>query len=112
MFVFLISSKGGIGSLSPISEQVFRRLSMVAQKMQTLVPHFAGMNPKAFRKFDANARFPSRQRRENNLIDGRLVSEYLNLDVTTQQQIARQIGMKREQVIQAILAAHTAANVL
>jgi cleavage and polyadenylation specificity factor subunit 1 len=103
---------GGIGALSPISEQVFRRLTMISHKMQTLIPHFAGLNPKAFRKFDANYRFPSRQRRENNLIDGRLVSEYLNLEVSVQQQIARQIGMKREQVIQTIHVAHLTSNVL
>ena len=57
------TTSGGIGTVVPISELVFRRLSMLAHKLQTTIPHFSGLNPKAYRKFKPNYRFPSRQRR-------------------------------------------------
>ena len=97
------TTSGGIGTVFPIPEQVFRRLSMIAHKLQTIVPHFSGLNPKAYRKFKPNYRFPSRQRRDNNMIDGRLVRQFLDLDLSLQSQIARQVGMVREDLVNTIL---------
>ena len=102
---------GGIGSLAPVSEQAFRRLAMVGHKMVTGLQHFAGLNPKAFRHYKSIYRLPTRQTSRDTVIDGRLVEQYLQLDVLTQHKIAGEVGMKRETVIQAIEQAQSMSKV-
>ena len=40
---------GGVGLLLPMQEKTYRRLLMLQNALNTLLPHHAGLNPKAFR---------------------------------------------------------------
>lgn len=40
---------GGIGLLLPMQEKTYRRLLMLQNALNTMLPHHAGLNPKAFR---------------------------------------------------------------
>lgn len=40
---------GGIGLLLPMQEKTYRRLLMLQNALTTMLPHHAGLNPKAFR---------------------------------------------------------------
>lgn len=42
---------GGVGYMLPVSEKVYRRLLMLQNLLVTNLPHYAGLNPKAFRYF-------------------------------------------------------------
>lgn len=40
---------GGIGLLLPMQEKTYRRLLMLQNALSTMLPHHAGLNPRAFR---------------------------------------------------------------
>lgn len=40
---------GGIGLLLPMQEKTYRRLLMLQNALTTMLPHHAGLNPRAFR---------------------------------------------------------------
>lgn len=40
---------GGVGLLLPMQEKTYRRLLMLQNALNTMLPHHAGLNPKAFR---------------------------------------------------------------
>lgn len=40
---------GGMGLLLPMQEKTYRRLLMLQNALNTMLPHHAGLNPKAFR---------------------------------------------------------------
>lgn len=40
---------GGVGLLLPMQEKTYRRLLMLQNALTTMLPHHAGLNPKAFR---------------------------------------------------------------
>jgi len=40
---------GSLDALLPLSEKSFRRLQYLQRKLNTFVPHHAGLNPRAFR---------------------------------------------------------------
>lgn len=43
------TSDGGLGCVCPVDELVFKRLHALQTKMINALPHFAGLNPKAWR---------------------------------------------------------------
>lgn len=40
---------GGVGLLLPMQEKTYRRLLMLQNALNVMLPHHAGLNPKAFR---------------------------------------------------------------
>ncbi|XP_010785500.1 cleavage and polyadenylation specificity factor subunit 1-like [Notothenia coriiceps] len=40
---------GGVGMLLPMQEKTYRRLLMLQNALNSMLPHHAGLNPKAFR---------------------------------------------------------------
>lgn len=40
---------GGLGLLLPMQEKTYRRLLMLQNALTTMLPHHAGLNPRAFR---------------------------------------------------------------
>lgn len=48
-FVPTATLDGGIGMLLPMQEKTYRRLLMLQNALNTMLPHHAGLNPKAFR---------------------------------------------------------------
>ena len=47
--LYLGTLDGGIGFVLPVPEKTFRRLHMVQNMLIHCMPHYAGLNPKAFR---------------------------------------------------------------
>jgi|SRR6218665_978149 len=47
--ICLASLDGSIGFLLPIPEKTYRRLLMLQNTLNSLLPHLAGLNPKAYR---------------------------------------------------------------
>lgn len=47
--VFFASREGSVGYVAPVTENVFRRLQALQNKLVTAVAHPAGLNPKAYR---------------------------------------------------------------
>lgn len=45
----LATLDGGIGLLLPMQEKTYRRLLMLQNALTTMLPHHAGLNPRAFR---------------------------------------------------------------
>ena len=87
---FFGSREGSLGFVLPIDEDIFRRLSMLSKKLQTAVPHFAGLNPKAYRTYQP--RFKTPQRHRPNILDGHLLAWFLLLPKRQQSIIALSIG--------------------
>ncbi len=46
---------GGVGLLLPMQEKTYRRLLMLQNALNTMLPHHAGLNPKAFRFVSASS---------------------------------------------------------
>jgi len=95
--------EGSLGSLVPLSEQVFRRLFALQAAMSSspLVPRSAGLNPRAFRM--ARYRSPLQRQRQRNISDGSLLWSYLTLDAVSQRELARLIGTTPETIYQDLL---------
>ncbi|CAM8968382.1 unnamed protein product [Rhodiola kirilowii] len=47
---------GSIGCIAPLDEITFRRLQTLQKKLVDVVPHVAGLNPRAFRQFCSNGK--------------------------------------------------------
>eukprot|EP01083_Nonionella_stella_P062421 162286_1 len=101
----LISFAGtSIGSLvyfCPIDKDIYLRLNTLFQQMTFGVEHYAGQNPRAFRKFRA----PDKDNRPlvKRIVDGELLKRFLDLNVVQQKKLARYIGSKPEQIIDNLL---------
>ena len=49
LYIFLATLDGAIGYVIPITEKTFRRLFMLQNALNAMVPQIASLNPKAFR---------------------------------------------------------------
>lgn len=93
--VFVTTSGGGIGVLSPLDEASFRRLSFLQQKLVGGVQHTAGLNPRAYRAHHAGA-ISSRELKR--VLDGTLLRRFATLDAAVQDKLAHQIGTTPRQL--------------
>ena len=91
---------GGLGCLVPIPEKVYRRMIMLQLKMNSGLSHLAGLNPKAFRKFRTHHQYLYNPRK--NILDGNLLSQYLQLSVKQKTDFAKQIGTSPRQVLDTL----------
>uniref|UniRef100_A0A8C3AP15 Cleavage and polyadenylation specificity factor subunit 1 n=1 Tax=Cyclopterus lumpus TaxID=8103 RepID=A0A8C3AP15_CYCLU len=57
---------GGVGMLLPMQEKTYRRLLMLQNALNSMLPHHAGLNPKAFRSASAPPT-PTPRRRDQSL---------------------------------------------
>ncbi|MEQ2162148.1 Cleavage and polyadenylation specificity factor subunit 1 [Goodea atripinnis] len=85
---------GGIGMLLPMPEKTYRRLLMLQNALNTLLPHHAGLNPKAFRMMHCDRR--SLQNAVRNVLDGELLSKYLYLSTMERSELAKKIGTTQD----------------
>ncbi|RXM98476.1 Cleavage and polyadenylation specificity factor subunit 1 [Acipenser ruthenus] len=81
---------GGIGLLLPMQEKTYRRLLMLQNALNTMIPHHAGLNPKAFRMNHCDRR--SLQNAVRNVLDGELLNKYLYLSTMERSELAKKIG--------------------
>jgi cleavage and polyadenylation specificity factor subunit 1 len=87
---------GSLGYVIPVSEKTFRRLFILQNTICVMKPHYAGLNPKAYRLLRG-------QRKElcnpqKNILDGDLLFEYFNMSYMERNDIAKKIKTNTEQV--------------
>uniref|UniRef100_A0A671STE8 Cleavage and polyadenylation specificity factor subunit 1-like n=1 Tax=Sinocyclocheilus anshuiensis TaxID=1608454 RepID=A0A671STE8_9TELE len=81
---------GGVGLLLPMQEKTYRRLLMLQNALTTMLPHHAGLNPKAFRMLHCDRR--TLQNAVRNILDGELLNKYLYLSTMERSELAKKIG--------------------
>ncbi|KAM9386109.1 cleavage and polyadenylation specificity factor subunit 1 isoform 2-T2 [Pholidichthys leucotaenia] len=92
---------GGIGLLLPMQEKTYRRLLMLQNALTTMLPHHAGLNPKAFRMLHSDRR--SLQNAVRNILDGELLNKYLYLSTMERSELAKKIGTTQDIILDDLL---------
>uniref|UniRef100_A0A3P9PR20 Cleavage and polyadenylation specificity factor subunit 1 n=1 Tax=Poecilia reticulata TaxID=8081 RepID=A0A3P9PR20_POERE len=92
---------GGIGLLLPMPEKTYRRLLMLQNALNSLLPHHAGLNPKAFRMMHCDRR--SLQNAVRNVLDGELLSKYVYLSTMERSELAKKIGTTQDIIMDDLL---------
>ena len=87
-------------------EQVYRRLLMLQNKMNSFLKHRAGLNPKGNRAYFATG--VDLSQRGNALMDGALLMQYVGLDRSLQEQLAKGIGATVDVVLDDLLSTQLA----
>ncbi|KAI1901642.1 hypothetical protein AGOR_G00036500 [Albula goreensis] len=92
---------GGIGFLLPMQEKTYRRLLMLQNALTTMLPHHAGLNPKAFRMLHTDRR--TLQNAVRNILDGELLNKYLYLSTMERSELAKKIGTTADIILDDLL---------
>ncbi|CAG0879128.1 unnamed protein product [Cyprideis torosa] len=98
---YLATCDGNIGSVLPLPEKTYRRLSMLMSFLNHFIAHPAGLNPKGTRTFASthNTLFhPVR-----NILDGDLVFRFLSLPVREKKYVADRIGLHVNDIVGDLL---------
>ncbi|CAL5185052.1 unnamed protein product [Lathyrus oleraceus] len=88
---------GSIGCIAPLDEITFRRLQSLQRKLVDAVPHVAGLNPRAFRRFHSNGK--AHRPGPDSIVDCELLCHYEMLQLEEQLEIAHQVGTTRSQIL-------------
>ncbi|KAF8633074.1 hypothetical protein AX15_001523 [Amanita polypyramis BW_CC] len=90
------SPDGSLSSLTPVDETAFKRLQLLQGQLTRNMQHVAGLNPKAFRimRNDKMSKPLSK-----GILDGNLLRYFEALPITRQQEITKEIGIDRREVI-------------
>jgi hypothetical protein len=94
---FYSALDGSIGFIKPIGKDIYNSLFMLCEFIYNHFPFNAGLNPKSFFRCDY-----INKKEKSNILDFDLLKLYLDLPVTTQTIIAKNIGLKREDLIRLI----------
>ncbi|XP_060948434.1 cleavage and polyadenylation specificity factor subunit 1 isoform X2 [Limanda limanda] len=92
---------GGVGLLLPMQEKTYRRLLMLQNALNTMLPHHAGLNPKAFRMLHSDRR--NLQNTVRNILDGELLNKYLYLSTMERSELAKKIGTTQDIILDDLL---------
>lgn len=92
---------GGVGLLLPMQEKTYRRLLMLQNALTTMLPHHAGLNPKAFRMLHNDRR--TLQNAVRNILDGELLNKYLYLSTMERSELAKKIGTTADIILEDLL---------
>lgn len=92
---------GGIGLLLPMQEKTYRRLLMLQNALTTMLPHHAGLNPRAFRMLHVDRRIL--QNAVRNVLDGELLNRYLYLSTMERSELAKKIGTTPDIILDDLL---------
>ncbi|XP_031803231.1 cleavage and polyadenylation specificity factor subunit 1 [Sarcophilus harrisii] len=92
---------GGIGLLLPMQEKTYRRLLMLQNALTTMLPHHAGLNPRAFRMLHVDRRIL--QNAVRNVLDGELLNRYLYLSTMERGELAKKIGTTPDIILDDLL---------
>ncbi|KAK2887249.1 hypothetical protein QQF64_013731 [Cirrhinus molitorella] len=92
---------GGVGLLLPMQEKTYRRLLMLQNALTTMLPHHAGLNPKAFRMLHYDRR--TLQNAVKNVLDGELLNKYLYLSTMERSELAKKIGTTADIILDDLL---------
>lgn len=92
---------GGVGLLLPMQEKTYRRLLMLQNALTTMLPHHAGLNPRAFRMLHVDRRIL--QNAVRNILDGELLNRYLYLSTMERSELAKKIGTTPDIILDDLL---------
>ncbi|XP_064124324.1 cleavage and polyadenylation specificity factor subunit 1 isoform X1 [Loxodonta africana] len=92
---------GGVGLLLPMQEKTYRRLLMLQNALTTMLPHHAGLNPRAFRMLHVDRRVL--QNAVRNVLDGELLNRYLYLSTMERGELAKKIGTTPDIILDDLL---------
>lgn len=92
---------GGLGLLLPMQEKTYRRLLMLQNALSTMLPHHAGLNPRAFRLLHAERRLL--QNAVRNVLDGELLQRFLYLSTMERAELAKKIGTTPDIILEDLL---------
>lgn len=98
---YYITLDGGIGYLLPLPEKTYRRLLMVQSALVVLIPHAAGLNPRAYRQLQL--RWKSLSNPQHNILDGDLVWKFLYLNTLERMELAKRIGTSADQITEDLM---------
>ena len=88
---------GSIGYLLPVSEKMYRRLSMLQNLLTTYIPHKAGLNPKSYRMVHHPGHELSRPIK--NIVDADLLWKFVELTALERAEIARRLVTSVNQIV-------------
>ncbi len=98
-FNYYASIDSSIGVIKPISKDVYTKLSTVCDFMCNHLPFRGGVNPRYF----FNSGFQLSYKKDlGNILDIDLLNYYLNLPISVQRSIAKNVVLSRESIIQNI----------
>jgi len=90
------STDGSLRSLTPVDEATAKRLQLLQGQLTRNIQHVAGLNPKALRIVRND--FVSKPL-SKGILDGTLLSHFESLPITRQNEMTRQIGTERTQLL-------------
>ena len=100
---------GSISLLLPMDETDYRRLDTLSNKLNTEIPHFAGLNPRAYRETKSESKlakiYPS-----NRIVDSQLLNDFAHLNHDRQKQICHLIRTNIDLVLDAIIETETVTS--
>ena len=107
------SSDGGFGSLVPLSEQTYWRLTALQSVMCNALDSNCALSIRAWRLFRRSARRGGcrSSERMKGVIDGEHISKYANLSLMEQEDLASAIGSTVELIVDNILELQCAGMV-
>ncbi|ESO86522.1 hypothetical protein LOTGIDRAFT_128853 [Lottia gigantea] len=92
---------GSLGFLLPVTEKVYRRLTMLQSIMLTLIPHLAGLNPKGYRAIKTT--FPELSNPCRNILDGELLWRFVHLSHNEKNEVSKRIGTSTDQLMDDLM---------
>ncbi|KAJ6591099.1 CPSF A subunit region-domain-containing protein [Mycena vulgaris] len=90
------STDGSLRCLTPVDESTAKRLQLLQGQLTRNIQHVAGLNPKALRLVRND--FVSKPL-SKGILDGNLLMHFEDLPITRQNEMTRQIGTERTQVL-------------
>jgi len=94
---YLATLDGSIGCLLPVSEKMYRRLSMLQNLLTTYIPHKAGLNPKSYRMVHYAGHQLNRPIK--SIVDADLLWKFVELTALERAEIARRLVTSVSQVM-------------
>jgi len=99
--VFFGTLDGGTGYIAPIAEEKFKRLGKLEMRLVSALPHYAGLNPKAFRLTKPERKMSHNHHRK--ILDGELLWKYAFLERSKQDELAQLTGTTTEEILDNLL---------
>ncbi|KAJ7291148.1 CPSF A subunit region-domain-containing protein [Mycena rebaudengoi] len=90
------STNGSLTCLTPVDEATSKRLQLLQGQLTRNIQHVAGLNPKALRIVRND--FVSKPL-SKGILDGSLLTHFGDLPITRQNEMTRQIGTERAQIL-------------
>ena len=100
--------EGGVGLVLPVPEKTFRRLHMVQNMLIHCIPHYAGLNPKAFRLLRWKHR--PMDNPQHHILDFELLTKFVHLGAVERLEVTRKVGVSPAQILDDLMEIETATS--